>query len=297
MQEKQELTVSNDKIWDFTTIDTFQRCRRYYYWRMVRHLEKTTISPALEFGRAMHEALDIHYTLGTNEALEKFRATYKDIEGDEIRTVENGVKVLEWYAKVYPSEPFKIVGKPEAGFVFQLGDIMWGGRLDLPVEWDGQLWVMEHKTTTRLDSNFFKQFALDKQITGYTVGVEECFGRKCSGCIVNAIEVWKELKRPTVKSKRPEDHFVRDPIMRSSMLKERFKVNVNKIVRDILWCEKENEFYEAEKKDVCFSYNYDCPYRTLCEFGEDPRVISRDYRETVWAPYAPKVEEPNVKVE
>ena len=281
MPEKQD----SNRIWDFTTIDTFQRCRRYYYWRMVRHLEKVTISPALEFGRAIHDALDIHYTVGPIEALTKFRETYKDIEGDEVRTVENGVKVLEWYAKVYPREPFKIIGKPEIGFVFPIGNIMWGGRMDLPVEWDSQLWVMEHKTTTRLDMNFFKQFALDKQITGYCVGAEEYFGRKCSGCIVNAIEVWKELKRPTAKSKTPEQHFVRDPIMRSQKLKDRFKENVQKIVRDILWCESNNEFYEAEKKDVCFSYNYDCPYRTLCEFGEDPRVIERDYRINKWEPY------------
>ena len=277
--------AEKERIWDFTTIDSFQKCRKYYYWRMVRHLDTKTVSPALEFGGAIHDALDVYYTLGLADALTKFRETYHDREGDEVRTVANGVKVLEWYAKVYAHEPFKLLGKPEVGFVFPLGDILCGGRMDLPVDWEGQLWVMEHKTTSRLDSNYFKQFALDKQITFYTLAAESFFGRQCSGCIVNAIEPWKELIRPTAKSKTPEQHFCRDPIMRSSFLKERFKLNIQRIVRDILWCERENEFYEAEKKDVCYSYNYDCPYRVLCEYGEDPRVIERDYVINKWEPY------------
>ena len=243
---------------------------------MVRHLDTKTVSPALEFGAAIHDALDIYYTNGLTNAITKFRESYKDREGDDVRTVANGEKVLEWYSKVYAHEPFKLIGKPEVGFVFPYGEITLGGRMDLPVEWDGQLWVVEHKTTSRLDVNYFKQFALDKQITFYTIAAEAYFGRECRGCIVNAIEPWKELKRPTVKSKTPEEHFVGNPIMRSKLLKDRFKLNIHRIVRDILWCEQENEFYEAEKKDVCFSYNYDCPYRTLCEFGEDPRVIERD---------------------
>lgn len=283
---------SKDRIWDYTTIDMFQRCRKYYYWRIVRDLDTKTTSPALLFGGALHDALDAYYTNGLVKAIEKFRETYVDREGEEIRTVDNGVKVLEWYAKVYANEPFTVLGKPEVGFVFPIGNILWGGRMDLPVEWDGQLWVMEHKTTTRLDSNFFKQFSLDKQVTSYTVGAEAFFSRPCAGCIVNVIEPWKELKRPTERSKRPEDHFVRDPVRRPQVLKDRFKLNIQRIVRDILWCEENNEFYEAELKTACFYYNYDCPYRTLCEYGEDEKVIEREFKVDHWEPY--KLGEANV---
>ena len=278
--------MENEKVWDFTTIDTFKKCRKYYYWRMVRHLTTKTQSPALLFGSAIHEALDVYYVDGIDKALAKFRETYQNREGDELRTVENGAKLLETYARVYQHEPFKVLGKPEVGFVFPLTeDIMWGGRMDLPVEWDGMLWIMEHKTASRLDANYFKQFALDAQVTSYCVGAEAFFNRKCAGCIINALEPWKELKRPTEKSKKPEDHFLRNPIMRPQMLKDRFKLNVQRIIRDIKWCEDAEEWYEVEKKDVCFSYNYDCPFRTLCEYGEDERVIERDYIIEPWEPY------------
>lgn len=283
----------SEKVWDYTAINAFQTCRRYYYYMMVKHLQTLTKSPALLFGGAIHDALDVYYTEGIDKALAKFRETYKDKEGDDLRTVSNGVKMLEQYAIVYANEPFKVLGKPEAGFVFPLTeDIMWGGRMDLPVEWSGDLWIVEHKTTTALRSNFFRQFDLCKQITGYTVGAEVCYNRKCQGCIVNALEPWKELKRPTAKSKRPEDHFVRNPMPRTKMLKDRFKMNIARIVRDIRWCEQENEFYEAEKKETCFSYNYDCPYKQLCLYGEDERIIKRDYRVEKWEPYKVKQEEP-----
>ncbi len=277
--------MEKERIWDYTTIDMFQRCRRYYYWRIIRQLDTKTVSPALEFGKSLHDALDVYYTEGLEKALIKFRETYKDREGEEIRTNANGIKLLEHYSKVYSHEPFKIIGKPEVGFVVPLDKVLWGGRMDLPIEWDGQLWVMEHKSTSRLDSNFFKQFTLDKQVTSYTIGAESYFNRECRGCIINAFEPWKELIRPTVKSKKPEDHFVRAPVLRSTLLKERFKLNIQRIIRDILWCEANNEYYEAELKTACFYYNYDCPYRTLCEFGEDDRVIEANYQVSKWEPY------------
>lgn len=276
---------SQERIWDNSAIDCFLKCRKMYYWRMVRNLDTKTTAPALDFGRAIHEAMDVYYMEGLAKALDKFREIYKDREGEELRTVENGVKALEWYAKVYANEPFKVLGKPEVGFVFPIGDHLWGGRMDLPVEWDGQLWIMEHKTTGYLNSNYFKQFTLDRQVTSYVVGAEAYLGRKCAGCIINCIEVWKELKRPTVKSKKPEDHFVRDPMIRSQLLKDRFKLDVQRIIRDILWCEKENEFYNADKKDTCFSYNYDCPYKMLCQYGEDSKTLERDFVERKWEPY------------
>lgn len=276
---------NKERIWDNTTIDCFLKCRKYYYWRMVRHLDTKVVAPSLEFGKAIHEALDVYYTENLAKALDRFREIYKDREGEELRTVANGVKALEWYAKVYQFEPFTVLGKPEVGFVFPIGDILWGGRMDLPVEWDGSLWVMEHKTTGYMNSNYFKQFALDRQVTSYCVAAEAYLGRKCSGCIINAIEVWKELKRPTERSKKPEDHFMRDPMIRPQHLKDRFKLNIQRIVRDIQWCERENEFYEADRKDTCFSYNYDCPYKVLCEYGEDPRVLERDYVVSEWKPF------------
>ena len=280
--------MESNRIYDYTTIDTFQTCRKKYYYWGVRHLQTRTKSPALLFGGAIHDALDLYYTKGLDVALENFRETYQDRETDDLRTVANGVKLMEWYAKVYHTEPFEIMGKPETGFVFPIGDVLWGGRMDLPVKWkqDGSLWIMEHKTTSKVGFNFFNQFDLDKQITGYILAMEAFTGQTVQGCLVNLLQPWKEVKRVTAKTKKPEDHFIRAPQTRTKELKERFKLNVHRIVRDINWCEENNEFYEAEKKDICFYYNYDCPYKGLCLYGEDERIIKRDYVVEKWSPYS-----------
>ena len=280
----------SERIWDYSTLSTFQTCRRKYYWQYIRHLRPIIKGAPLIFGSAVHEALDMYYQEGANDesmakAIAHFSEIYQTPEGDELRTVENGVKMLTWYYTKYKDEHFKLVGKPEEGFVFFIGDILYGGRLDLPVEWDGQLWIMEHKTTTRLTGGYFSQFELDRQPTGYIIALEEFTGRKVAGCIINAMEPWKEVKRVSAKTKQPEDHFLRKPLTRSKELKERFRFNTQALVRDIKWCEDNNEFQEAEKKEVCYYYNRPCPYLQLCQYGADERIIKRDYVEEVWEPY------------
>lgn len=272
-----------EKTWDYTALDTFLTCRRKYYWRMVRHLSPIGVAPALMFGLAIHDALDAHYSKGPEAGLNKFRETYKDTEGDEIRTVANGIKMLEHYARIYKHEPFKVIGVPETGFVFPIGEYLWGGRIDLPVEWDNDLYIVEHKTTATLRNTYFKQFDLNMQVTSYILAAEEFLGRKCQGCVINVLEPWKELIRPTAKSKRPEDHFARKPMTRTKMHKDAFRENIPRIIKDILWCEKNDQFYPNEH--ACFSYNYDCPYKTLCMYGEDERFIARDYKVDKWEPY------------
>ena len=279
-----------DKIWDNSTISCFQTCRRKYYYQYVKHLRPKVKGTPLIFGSAIHDALDCYYKNssreeGAVEAIKLFKTIYDTPEGDTLRTVENGVKMLAWYFVKYKHEPFTVVGKPEEGFVYFIGDVLYGGRLDLPVEWDGQLWIMEHKTTTRLNGNYFDQYELDKQITGYIIALEEFSGRKCAGAIMNVLEPWKEVKRVTAKTKQPEDHFLRKPLTRSEALKDRFKYNVQAIVRDIRWCHENDEFQESEKKESCFYYNRNCPFLQLCQYGENQRIIERDYVVEEWKPF------------
>jgi hypothetical protein len=278
-----------ERIWDYSIISSFQTCRRKFYWEHVRNLRPKVKGLALEFGGAIHDALDAYYIAPQGSGLEiaqsVFEQKFKDREGEELRTVANGKKMLEVYARKYKDEPFKVLGKPEAGFVFPIGDILFGGRIDLPIEWDGQAWIMEHKTTTRLSSTYFDQFELDKQPTGYIIAAEECMGRKIQGCLINVMEPWKDLIRPTAKSKAPEDHFLRKPLTRSDFLKERFKLNVLRIVRDIKWCEENNEWQEAEKKEVCQYYNRPCPFLDLCKYGENERTIANEFVVEIWEPF------------
>lgn len=278
-----------ETIWDYTRLDTFLTCRRKYYYQMIKHLQPKVTAAPLNFGDAVHQALDAYYINNKNIelAIAKFTEVFIQTEGETLRTRENGITLLSNYAKVYKNEPFTLLPgvKPESGFVIPIGDVMWGGRMDLPVLWDNSLYIMEHKTTSRLTSYYPIQFDLDNQITSYVIGAEETLRQKCFGCIINALEPSIPLIRPTIKSKKPEDHYARFPISRSSEVKERFKLKLQQVVRDATWCEENNEFYCADKKEVCFYYNKPCPYKELCLYGEKESIIENDFIIKEWKPY------------
>jgi hypothetical protein len=287
--------VTKERIFDYTTLDTFLQCRRKYYYMMVRHLRSKTTAPALEFGNCMHQALAEYYRSGLEASLAKWRETYRDREGEELRTVYNGEKMLRGYAQVYMNEPFKVVevgGKKaiEIGFVVPVGNILYAGRLDTLVDWNGDLCVLEHKTSGYLyAANYFKQFNPNLQIDGYIYGAEAYAGRKCFGAVVNAIEVWKDLKRPTEKSKKLEDHYARNPENRSAPQLADFAKQVQAIVIDITNCEQagtslgKDAYYQ--NKHQCMSYNYACPYKDLCMYGENERIIESNFKKEEWLPY------------
>ncbi len=146
-----------------------------------------------------------------------------------------------------------------------------------------------YTTTSRLDAKFFKQFNPNMQIDGYIYGAEMYAGKKCFGAVVNALESWKELKRPTERSKKLEDHYARDPQKRNPAQLEDFKNQVEGMVDDILNCERvgiskeRDAFYQ--NKAQCMSYDYACPYKDLCMYGESDRLIESSYNLEKWEPY------------
>lgn len=289
-----------EKVWDYTAVNTFLQCKRKYYYRMYKHLDTETKAPALLFGLAIHSALEEYYKSGSMEAgIVVFEKDYQDTqEGELLRTVANGIKLLEGYKKVYSVEPFDVLDQ-EIGFVVPIiGDItaLWGGRLDALVNWNGALYVLEHKTTSRLNGSYFRQFSPNMQPTSYTFGASEYLGRKCQGVIINALEPWKTVMRVSAKTKKLEDHYARDPISRSDREIENFKVEIIATIKDILDRENKVECGEDLRKcfprteSNCFNFNSPCMYRDLCMYGEDERLMKK-YKVNKWEPYAQKEQE------
>src|ERR1700675_4711079 len=97
-----DISSVKEKIWDYSTLSSFQTCRKKYYFEHIRHLKPRLKGAALQFGGAIHTALDEYYTSkDMNKAKELFSKEWQDREGDEIRTVENGIKLLTWYERKY----------------------------------------------------------------------------------------------------------------------------------------------------------------------------------------------------
>ena len=283
--------MSTERQWSFSTLSLFQTCKRKYYYRKVLGLTPLTVAPALAFGKALHEGFETFYFfLGRKEereqALEKalrvFREGYEDRIEDDKRTIANGEKLLKSYEEVYRNEGFVTLTQ-EVAYVVPLEYTLDGvkksvllcGVLDALVRWNGPLYVLERKTTAQLNINFFKPFEQSSQLDHYIVASEKVIGEKCYGAILDAAEVWKEVKRETAKTKKMEDHFARDIINRSTLELEEFAKDTGMIVEEILEAERTNRF--PRNKQACFSYNYKCPYWDICKYGDDPKVIARSF--------------------
>lgn len=295
-QEAKKLVPNAERFWSYSTVTLFQKCKKKYFFTKVMKIEGKTKSPALVMGDCLQEAIEIFYTFVERKepraaALEKaitvFKMFYNDFDFDDVRTTANAIKLLEGYELIYRHEPFKIVGQ-EITFVVpvtykdkngETKTALFTGRLDGLVTWNGAHYVLENKSTSQLGPKYFFEHHMSWQIDGYHLGGAELIGKdkKLQGVIVNAMELWKDVKRVTEKTKKLEDHFARDPISRSEFELTEFVKDFGYIVEEILEAERTGVF--PRNKTACFSYNYKCVYWDLCKYGENPTAIARDFKE------------------
>ena len=69
--------------------------------------------------------------------------------------------------------------------------IEYGGIFDGLVEQGPHVYIIEHKTTSRLSDRYFLQFKPNNQVSGYVWAAGLLSGRKVGGAIINAIGVYK----------------------------------------------------------------------------------------------------------
>jgi len=286
----------SERKWDYTTLNYFMQCPKKYYYRMIKHLEAKRTAPALLFGRAMHFGIEDYYKAKLDGkdfdeckecGINGFCKDFKDIEGETLRTTDTAKRVLNGYFAVYKNEPIRITDQ-EIGFCIPIGNYLYAGRMDARGYYGSVKYIFERKTTSMLRSNYFKQYNPNMQIDGYVYAEEMFTGEKCQGVMVDAIEVWKPVKRVTAKTKSLADHYVRSPEARTKWQLEQFEKDFTSLVEDVLRCEESGKFWR--NRGNCFSYNYYCPYKELCMYGDDERIIKQDFKIEKWEPYAEKIE-------
>jgi radical SAM protein with 4Fe4S-binding SPASM domain len=66
----------------------------------------------------------------------------------------------------------------------------YAGRPDLPIEMGGQVYVLDHKTTSSYLSDwYFSQYKLSNQLRGYCAMLESLTGLRLGGALVNGVYV------------------------------------------------------------------------------------------------------------
>lgn len=196
-----KLCVSNSLLKDMATCQT----RTYLSW-VLRKTVEGEFGPML-LGSALHIALAKHLQGGTiKECMKLFRESYKEWAIEHIDpndkynarlSWENSRKVLRYWLEAHPLESFQFTVNPklvEVPFAVPLdaaGSIVLRGILDALVRHKEtlKLFVLDHKSTSSVNSWWLQQFKLESQITGYMWGVQSQTDEEVVGGYINAIPV------------------------------------------------------------------------------------------------------------
>ena len=193
--KEEEAAKGNE--FDFTMLSTFLACQKKYYYRIVRGLTGRRPPTAAEFGRVIHMCLDSWWKdKDDDHAIQVLLNNWTDVESDDKRTTVVGKKLLELYFDKYRSQSFKLLAS-ELKFTIPIFEGKYNliGRIDKIIDWDGPLYVVDHKTTSRLGYEFFYTIKPNAQFTGY------CYAAKMldydvQGVMLDALLVAKGLTTP-----------------------------------------------------------------------------------------------------
>lgn len=152
------------------------------------------------------------------------------------------------------------------------------GKTDGIIQMGGYIWLQEHKTTSIQGDQFWQQWHIDMQITGYIYGVHKATGMLPKGVILNAIQKPSEGQVANWNSKRKhgppkaiKDYisYSRDIFLRTEKDLEMFEQQV--ICYADEWEQRilSGRFPLANVPMHCFAYNRKCDYYGLCVNHDD----------------------------
>lgn len=250
-----------DNVYDSSSITTFMRCEKLFYWRDVRGYEPQAKSKALDIGSAIHSAI----AAWLKE--ESWEQALQD-ELEDKTHFEECLVLMKGYIKKYTGdEYFRNIVTIEREFnvpLLNYPNLSVTGRIDVVVESDEKLLLVEHKTASRSDPNFFSKFRRDIQHRFYAYAVRRLYNRY-DGMLVDAI-----IKKKEPAKGKPDDRYVRAVVLENEMDKDftEFEYLVNSIHERI----KREEY--IENLTQCYIYGQ-CSYLPLCLYGEKENVVDQ----------------------
>jgi len=200
---------------DASSISAFRENPERFRLRYRKHLVPAKREEAPNSGTAAHAAFDYWFMQPTSD-LEGALAALRTAWGEEPlfhegleRPLSLFEQIMTVYAEVYPREkdPFKVLAGEEHFQVrIERADVSfdWCGIKDKRLDFDGELALLDHKTTsawfhTAKTEGYFAQYEIGEQMLGY-VASEIAEGRECRVFYIDAVHVDTQYKK--VKAER-----------------------------------------------------------------------------------------------
>lgn len=184
------------KILTYSMMNSFLSCRRLFNYRYERNLVPIERSNTLSFGSAIHAGLEFwfkyHVASGAINALEN---KCEDMNMSEDESAKAAV-LLDRYMKHWNDDPFDV---EEVEFEFKTPLInpatgrssktfMLSGKVDGLVRMNnGELYILEHKTTSAIDNAYIDRIMIDSQISIYANAISYVLNEPVVGAIYDIL--------------------------------------------------------------------------------------------------------------
>lgn len=307
-------------------LELFQTCCRALEYNKLHARVGATAKPSLAFGSAIHTALEYRYKRYKAGPVDfdfqeevaklltpKFEANPPPI--DDWRNLNWALEVVRRYNEKYPFEAFNLLTaktdymSPGGEVVVKAGEplvelpfmvplftykdipVYYTGRIDLPVMIEDQVFVIDHKTTSMLGSQFFERAAMLAQQRGYVWAFREVTGMPLAGYIVNGIRTKEPPLKLTSGSASPNDiskwwneSFQRERFYLDVDAIDEWKNNTIHLVEEFFW--HYSQGYMPMKTGWCTMYGR-CQYYDVCTLPAKDRGVmlsSNLFTDNVWSP-------------
>jgi len=266
---------------DSTQAKCFSNCKKRYklnYVDQLRKLEYGEDSVDIRFGAGIHAGLELltDNCQDVKAITDRFIDNFVDLPGEDVKTVENGVKLLQEFVPYYRAN----FGEWETLAVEKVGHVNIGGKVDYivkidrVVKWRGNIYVVDWKTTkTTRKHGYFDRFRLDFQPTGYVKWCQLEFGQ-CSGFI--PVGLFMGYRKRKYKGEPAGFHcsFDYTIVNRTQDMIDSWGEDMLGIADEIERCKVSNHW--RHNPEHCGSYR-GCQYMQICESCDDEMVMDTLY--------------------
>lgn len=171
--------------------------------------------------------------------------------------------------------------------------VIYTGKIDLPVVLDGQLWILDHKTTSMLGGGFFDSLKKSAQQRGYVWAFEQLTGKQLSGFIINAIRTKEPplyVKDEGTKGKKSSVDWWQESLQREKFYTRpenlvEWKTNTIALISEFFYHYQQGLF--PMKTSWCCGKYGKCQYFDVCDLAEKDRGLYLEsglFQDNDWSP-------------
>jgi len=298
---------------DNSFIELLQTCPTSLLYNRLHKRISAFEKPALSFGHAGHLVWEYRYKHCKNNTpkmsdeesqfhlLEKYFSENPPPE-DDFRTLNWAAELfIRRYNEHYPIEPFNVLeddkGQPmtELSFTIPLYDcdvpmfkvpVIYTGRIDLPVLWNSEIIVIDHKTTSMMGDNFWSDLKVSPQQLGYCWSFEQLTGKRCRGFCVNAVRSRPAPERPKGGIEAWwDENYQRQKFSIEPWQLVEWKNNLIGLVEEFFW-HYSRGYFPLKKRWCCGKFGK-CQYYDVDDLAPEDRLSwlnSSAFQENTWSP-------------